>query len=435
MNYKDTLDYLFAQLPMFHRIGAAAYKANLDNTHAICDFLDHPENKFRSVHIAGTNGKGSTSHMLAAILQSAGYKTGLYTSPHLIDFRERIRINGEMIPEKIVISFVEKYREQFEKIKPSFFEWTVGLAFDYFANEKVEIAVIETGLGGRLDSTNVIVPELSVITNIGWDHANLLGDSLIKIAKEKAGIIKQNIPVVIGEVQAETAQVFSDKAFEMNSSIVFAEILLKSQRKDIGNSNQQSFDIFSGKHLLFENLVLDLPGLYQRKNIITVIETVLKLREAGYSIEDKHVREGLSAVRNLTGLMGRWQILSNAPLTICDVGHNEDGIHEVLNQLTLTPHDDLHFVFGVVNDKDISSILSLLPVNIKYYFCKANLPRALDAIELKNKAAGFGLNGLAYNSVAEAFHAAKTNAQEKDLIFIGGSTFVVAEVLQVIAEI
>ena len=435
MNYKDTLDYLFAQLPMFHRIGAAAYKANLDNTHAICDFLDHPENKFRSVHIAGTNGKGSTSHMLAAILQSAGYKTGLYTSPHLIDFRERIRINGEMIPEKIVISFVEKYREQFEKIKPSFFEWTVGLAFDYFANEKVEIAVIETGLGGRLDSTNVIVPELSVITNIGWDHANLLGDSLIKIANEKAGIIKQNIPVVIGEVQAETAQVFSDKAFEMNAPIVFAEILLQSQGKDSGDSNQQCFDIFSGKHLLFENLLLDLPGLYQRKNIITVIETVLKLREAGYSIEDKDIREGLSAVRNLTGLMGRWQILSNAPLTICDVGHNEDGIREVLNQLTLTPHDDLHFVFGVVNDKDISSILSLLPVNIKYYFCKANLPRALDAIELKNRAAGFGLNGLAYNSVAEAFHAAKANAQEKDLIFIGGSTFVVAEVLQVIAEI
>ena len=435
MNYKDTLEYLFAQLPMFHRIGAAAYKANLDNTHAICKFLNHPENKFRSVHIAGTNGKGSTSHMLAAILQSAGYKTGLYTSPHLIDFRERIRINGEMIPEKIVISFVEKYREQFEKIKPSFFEWTVGLTFDYFANEKVEIAVIETGLGGRLDSTNVIVPEVSVITNIGWDHASLLGDSLIKIAIEKAGIIKQNVPVVIGELQPETAQVFTDRAFKMNAPIVFAEILLQSQGKDSGDSNQQCFDIFSGKHLLFENLLFDLPGLYQRKNIITVIETVLKLREAGYSIEDKHIREGLSAVRHLTGLMGRWQILSNAPLTICDVGHNEDGIREVLNQLTLTPHDDLHFVFGVVNDKDISSILSLLPVNIKYYFCKANLPRALDAIELKNRAAGFGLNGLAYNSVAEAFHAAKANAQEKDLIFIGGSTFVVAEVLQVIAEI
>ena len=433
MNYEETLDYLFAQLPMFHRIGAAAYKANLDNTHAICEFLDHPENKFRSIHIAGTNGKGSTSHMLAAILQSAGYKTGLYTSPHLIDFRERIRINGEMISKDAVVEFVEKYKTQFEKVQPSFFEWTVGLAFDYFANEKVEIAVIETGLGGRLDSTNVITPLLSVITNISWDHANLLGDTLKKIAAEKAGIIKKEIPVVIGEVREETAVVFTDKAASMSAPIVFAEVLLRAEQKESTAPDRQVFSIYAGKQLLFDSLEIDLAGHYQRKNILTVIESVLKLNEAGFRIEEEHIRAGLSNVRGLTGLMGRWQTISESPRIVCDVGHNEDGIREILNQLALLSYDRLHIVFGVVNDKDVTSILKLLPVNAKYYFCKANLPRALGQEELKNQAQNFGLKGEAYDSVYDAFLAAKNAAEKSDFVFIGGSTFVVAEILQALS--
>lgn len=433
MNYEETLDYLFAQLPMFHRIGAAAYKANLDNTHAICEFLDHPENKFRSIHIAGTNGKGSTSHMLAAILQSAGYKTGLYTSPHLIDFRERIRINGEMISKNSVVEFVEKYKTQFEKVQPSFFEWTVGLAFDYFANEKVEIAVIETGLGGRLDSTNVITPLLSVITNISWDHANLLGDTLKKIAAEKAGIIKIEIPVVIGEVREETAVVFTDKAASVNAPIVFAEILLRAEQKESTAPDRQLFSIYAGKQLLFDSLEIDLAGHYQRKNILTVIESVLKLNESGFRIEEEHIRAGLGNVRGLTGLMGRWQTISESPRIVCDVGHNEDGIREILNQLALLSYDRLHIVFGVVNDKDVTSILKLLPVNARYYFCKANLPRALGQEDLKNQAQNFGLKGEAYGSVYDAFLAAKNAAEKSDFVFIGGSTFVVAEILQALS--
>ena len=433
MNYEETLDYLFAQLPMFHRIGAAAYKANLDNTHAICEFLDHPENKFRSIHIAGTNGKGSTSHMLAAILQSAGYKTGLYTSPHLIDFRERIRINGEMISKDAVVEFVEKYKTQFEKVQPSFFEWTVGLAFDYFANEKVEIAVIETGLGGRLDSTNVITPLLSVITNISWDHANLLGDTLKKIAAEKAGIIKNEIPVVIGEVREETAVVFTDKAASVSAPIVFAEVLLRAEQKETTAPDRQVFSIYAGKQLLFDSLEIDLAGHYQRKNILTVIESILKLNENGFRIEEEHIRVGLGNVRGLTGLMGRWQTLSDSPRIVCDVGHNEDGIREILNQLALLSYDRLHIVFGVVNDKDVTSILKLLPVNARYYFCKANLPRALGQQELKKQAQSFGLKGEAYDTVYDAFLAAKNAAENSDFVFIGGSTFVVAEILQALS--
>ncbi len=433
MNYEETLDYLFAQLPMFHRIGAAAYKANLDNTHAICEFLDHPENKFRSIHIAGTNGKGSTSHMLAAILQSAGYKTGLYTSPHLIDFRERIRINGEMISKNAVVEFVEKYKTQFEKVQPSFFEWTVGLAFDYFANEKVEIAVIETGLGGRLDSTNVITPLLSVITNISWDHANLLGDTLKKIAAEKAGIIKNEIPVVVGEVREETAVVFTDKAASVSAPIVFAEVLLRAEQKETTAPDRQVFSIYAGKQLLFDSLEIDLAGHYQRKNILTVIESILKLNENGFRIEEEHIRVGLGNVRGLTGLMGRWQTLSDSPRIVCDVGHNEDGIREILNQLALLSYDRLHIVFGVVNDKDVTSILKLLPVNARYYFCKANLPRALGQQELKKQAQSFGLKGEAYDTVYDAFLAAKNSAENSDFVFIGGSTFVVAEILQALS--
>ncbi|MEO8087813.1 MAG: folylpolyglutamate synthase/dihydrofolate synthase family protein [Bacteroidota bacterium] len=439
MGYPETLDYLFSQLPMYHRIGAAAYKADLKNTIQLCELLEHPENKFRSIHIAGTNGKGSTSHMLASILQSAGYKTGLYTSPHLKDFRERIKINGMMIPETEVIAFVEKYKSAFEKMELSFFEWTVGLCFEYFAREKVDIAVIETGLGGRLDSTNVITPEVSVITNISYDHMNLLGDTLEKIAVEKAGIIKAGVPVVISEEDSETSNVFMKFAEILNSPIYFPSrdslVKLKSENAD---SQELDVEIDGAK---FENLELDLLGNYQRKNVIGVLETIGQLQKldpiatclpvgkVGWKISRENIYAGLKNVKQSTGLMGRWQRINEKPLTICDVGHNEAGINEVVRQLSKVPYNHLHFVIGMVNDKDITSVLALLPVDATYYFCKANIPRALEANELKEKAKRFGLNGESYDSVRSALQAAQAKAGDKDLVFVGGSTFVVAEVV------
>jgi dihydrofolate synthase/folylpolyglutamate synthase len=428
MTYQETLDYLYKQLPMFHRIGAAAYKADLNNTLQICELLNHPEKKFKSVHIAGTNGKGSTSHMLAAILQTAGYKTGLYTSPHLKDFRERIRIDGKMIEEKKVTDFVEQYKTELEKIQPSFFEWTVGLAFDYLGKEKVDIAVIETGLGGRLDSTNVITPLLSVITNIGWDHVNLLGDTLEKIAVEKAGIIKPGVPIVIGETQEEVADVFRSKSNEQNSPIHFADDAYK-----VGELSQDdkflTLNIFKPSQIQYENLKLDLTGSYQKKNILTVLATVEQLRTQGFNISNEHIYSALQNVKSLTGLMGRWQKLSAKPLTYCDVGHNKDGIHEVIEQIMRTHHRHLHFVLGIVNDKDIEGMLSILPTTATYYFCKADIPRSMDAEELQHKAAAHYLSGKSFSSVKEALAAAQANAEEDDLVFVGGSTFVVAEVL------
>ncbi|MCX6290725.1 MAG: bifunctional folylpolyglutamate synthase/dihydrofolate synthase [Bacteroidetes bacterium] len=428
MTYQQTLDYLYSQLPMFHRIGAAAYKADLDNTLAICELLHHPENKFRAIHVAGTNGKGSTSHILAAILQEAGYKTGLYTSPHLKDFRERIRINGKMIPQEKVTAFVEKYREALHGIQPSFFEWTVGLAFDYFAREKVDVAVIETGLGGRLDSTNVIVPVLSVITNIGWDHMNLLGDSLEKIASEKAGIIKEKIPVVIGESRPEMEDIFIRKAKENFSEIIFADSQLAV--KDVSSGDEfLTLDILQGDETLFHHLQIDLTGLYQQKNILTVIQSVLMLRKNGMNISDSQIISALRKVKTMTGLAGRWQKINDHPLTICDTGHNKDGIRYILKQLELTPHRKLHFVLGMVNDKDVTGILEMLPKEAVYYFCRAAIPRALDADELKKEAGKFSLEGKSYGSVKDALQHAQAQAEEEDLIFIGGSTFVVAEVV------
>jgi dihydrofolate synthase/folylpolyglutamate synthase len=430
MTYQQTLEYLYEQLPMFHRIGAAAYKADLNNTLAICELLNHPEFALakKSIHIAGTNGKGSVSHMLAAILQTAGYKTGLYTSPHLKDFRERIRINGKMIDENMVTDFVEKYRTDFEKIKPSFFEWTVGLTFHYFEKEKVDVAVIETGLGGRLDSTNVITPLLSVITNIGLDHTQLLGDTLEKIAKEKAGIIKPGIPVVVGENQETTEKIFRDKAEETKSPLIFAS---EDLRTEVLRSDPDflSLNISRDNHIILKNLKLDLTGNYQQKNVLTVLESVLQLRNSGFTISDEHIFSALKKVKALTGLSGRWQILSHKPLTICDVGHNKDGIGFVVEQIRQTLYEHLHVVLGVVSDKDISGILELLPEEAMYYFCKANIPRAMDAGELKTKALQFSLAGEAYSSVNEALLAAQSNANENDLVFVGGSTFVVAEVL------
>lgn len=432
MTYQQTLDYLYSQLPMFQRVGAAAYKADLNNTITLCKLLDNPENKFRSIHIAGTNGKGSTSHMLASILQEAGLKVGLYTSPHLKDFRERIRINGEMIPEKKVVDFVAKHKNDFEKIQLSFFEMTVGLAFDHFAKEKVDIAVIEVGLGGRLDSTNVITPLVSVITNISFDHTALLGNTLPKIAEEKAGIIKKNIPVVIGETTIETKSVFNSKAGELHAEIVFTEERLQAENVKQVNEGALflSVDIRKQGQLPFEGLLSVLPGLYQQKNILTVLSTVDVLNEKyNFGITEAIIRKGIKNTIKNTGLSGRWQVLSQKPLTIADTGHNEAGIKEVLKQIKLTPHRQLHFVLGMVNDKDISTILKMLPADAIYYFCKANIPRALNAAELADQARASGLNGNVYNSVTDALNAARHQAKPEDLVFIGGSTFTVAEVV------
>ena len=427
MNYKQTLDYLYSQLPMFQRTGSAAYKANLDNTIAICKLLDNPENKILSVHVAGTNGKGSTSHTIASILQEAGLKVGLYTSPHLKDFRERIKINGEMIPKKTITAFVKKYREDFDTIQPSFFEMTVGLAFDYFSKQKVDIAIIETGLGGRLDSTNVINPLVSVITNISIDHANLLGNTLEKIAGEKAGIIKHKTPVIIGESQTETNDVFLEKAKKLESNIFFADQEYKIENQKLHALNQEFVVSKQGK-VIFKKLNCPLKGLYQSKNVLTVLKTA-EILSFFVKISHEHIEQGIAKVIENTGLKGRWQTLNNNPLTICDTGHNEAGISEVINQISITPHKDLHFILGMVNDKEIEKILLMLPKNATYYFCKADIPRALDANILQQKALEIGLRGSTYPSVKKALKAAQKKAETNDLVFVGGSTFVVAEVV------
>ena len=428
MTYQQTLDFLYSKLPMFTRIGAAALKKDLHNTLEMCARLDNPQHKFKTIHIAGTNGKGSTSHMLAAILQKAGYKTGLYTSPHLKDFRERIRINGKMAPKAFVQKFVQQQKKNIEEIEPSFFEVTVAMAFDYFAKEKVDIAVIEVGLGGRLDSTNVITPELSVITNISLDHTNLLGDTLAEIAFEKAGIIKPKIPVIIGEKHKETIDVFKEKAKKENASIVFAEDHLSVTSQPLKGSTLV-IDILKNAEVIFPNLCLDLTGTYQQKNILTVIQSVLKLRELGFTIPNQAIYQALKNVKKITGLQGRWQTLAKNPLVICDTGHNKAGITEILKNISNTNHQNLHMVIGMVKDKDIDGILMLLPKNATYYFCQPNLERALPAQELAQKARRHNLIGEYYDSVIDAFRNAKQQSNSEDLIFIGGSTFVVAEIL------
>ncbi|MGN6397580.1 MAG: bifunctional folylpolyglutamate synthase/dihydrofolate synthase [Mucilaginibacter sp.] len=434
MDYKETINYLYSQLPMFTRDGASAYKANLDNTIELLNRLGNPQHKFKSLHVGGTNGKGSTSHMLAAILQTSGYKTGLYTSPHLKDFRERIRINGEMISEQTVTDFVAEHKDDFDQIKPSFFEMTVGLAFDVFAKEKVDIAIIEVGLGGRLDSTNVITPLLSVITNIGWDHMNILGDTLRLIAGEKAGIIKDKVPVIIGEYQEEVADIFVEKAKSTSSRITFASELLETHIKtgiikDSVTSLALTVTPAQDSKLKTRDLQLDLAGSYQLKNIKTVLCAVEELKAQSFNITEEQLRTALADVKGLTGLHGRWEVLNNQPLTICDTGHNPEGMEEVLQNIAATPHKKLHFVLGMVNDKDISKVLTILPVKAHYYFCKPDIPRGLDANSLWLKAEGFGLHGEAYRSVKEALAAAQQNATDDDLVFVGGSTFVVAEVV------
>jgi len=429
MNYQQTLDYLYSKLPMFTRVGASAFKKDLTNTIIFCEALDNPQQKFKTIHVAGTNGKGSTSHMLAAILQAQGYKTGLYTSPHLKDFRERIRINGKMIRKNEVISFVKNQEKLIDEVEPSFFEVTVAMAFDHFAKHQVDVAIIEVGLGGRLDSTNIIQPELSVITNISMDHTNMLGNTLEEIAGEKAGIIKKNTPVVIGETQAKSAPVFIAKAKEMNAPILFADAILTAQNFKIRNA-KLSLAVYQDDQIKYENLISDLTGTYQHKNILTVLQSIAVLNTTTkFQVSNDSIYAGLKQVKKLTGLQGRWQTLSKNPLVICDTGHNEAGIAEVIKNIAQTPFEKLHIVFGMVKDKDISKVLSMMPKNATYYFCKPDLERALDANELKNQAKAFKLYGKSYSSVVDAKVNAMNSAKENDLIFIGGSTFVVAEAI------
>lgn len=428
MNYEATIEYLYSQLPMFSRIGAAAYKTDLHNTIELCNSLDNPQQKFKSIHIAGTNGKGSTSHMLAAILQEAGYKTGLYTSPHIKDFRERIRINGEMISKDFVVDFVERTRKKSEEISPSFFELTVAMAFDYFAKEKVDIAVIETGLGGRLDSTNIINPVLSVITNIGYDHMNILGNTLKEIAFEKAGIIKFKVPVVIGERIPETLSVFLNKASEMKAELHFAE----KEYNVIDTEFADSMLLCNVKNLINHSLrkiKLDLPGLYQAKNVCTVLSAIAVLNKINFIIPDAIVEKALQQIKKMTGLMGRWEIIQTNPTLVMDVAHNEDGIKQVLKQLNKNyPTSNYHFVLGFVNDKDIRKMLSLFPAYANYYFTNAHIPRALPWQELKALAVANSLQGEGYDQVNDAVSAAKLNAASNDVIMICGSFFIIAEV-------
>lgn len=428
MTYQQTLDYLFARLPMYQRVGAAAYRADLNNTIKIIEVLGKPHQKLKCVHVAGTNGKGSCSHMIAAILQQAGYKTGLYTSPHLIDFRERIKINGKMIPKNYIVDFVEKYKESFEIIQPSFFEWTVGLAFDYFAKEEVDVAVIEVGLGGRLDSTNIITPKVSLITNISFDHMNLLGDTIEKISAEKAGIIKPKVPVVVSQYQSENAPLFSQLAKDGKSPIEFADKIYKVTSAQL-NSDLLSVTVLNRRNNTETTYDLDLTGFYQTKNLLGVLTTIDHLVKCGYIIEADHIKKALQKVCQLTGLSGRWHKLSDKPLIIADTGHNEEGIKQVIDNLKSLSFNKLHFVFGSVNDKDVTKILTLLPKDATYYFVRSSVPRSLDEKELLEKAGKMKLNGKSYSTVKDGIAAAKKAYKKNDLIFVGGSTFVVGDAL------
>ena len=403
MNYSETIEYLFQRLPIYQRSGISAYKSDIGNIVKASTILGNPHLNFKSVHIAGTNGKGSTAHIISSVLQESGYKVGLYTSPHLKDFRERIRINGKTISQKTVVDFIEKYKTKFEEIDMSFFEMTVAMAFHHFSEEKVDIAIIECGLGGRLDSTNIIQPLVSIITNIGIDHTALLGNTIEEIAKEKAGIIKQETPIIIGRNQKECRTIFINKAREHNSEVYFCE----------GESAYQT----------------DLKGNYQNENKRTAVFSLNELQKKGFEIKKEDIRKGLLKVTENTSLVGRWQILNESPLTICDTAHNEDGIKEIVKQLNTIDYNELHFVLGTVNDKSIEKVLSLLPKSAKYYFCQADIPRALDKNELRKLSEEKKLFGEVYPSVSDAYNQAKKNAKINDCIYIGGSTFVVAEII------
>ncbi len=428
MTYQETLDYLYQQLPMFTRVGASAFKKDLHNTIELCNHLGNPQHQFKSIHIAGTNGKGSTSHMLAAIFQQAGYKTGLYTSPHLLDFRERIRINGEMVPQTFVTEFVAQLKPTIETIEPSFFELTVAMAFQYFALEQVDIAIIEVGLGGRLDSTNVITPELSVITNISYDHMQILGNTLSEIASEKAGIIKAGIPAIISETQSEIESVFKDKAAALGAPIHFADQEWLVQQSDFSEGHLR-LGLQHTHNGDLKTIHTDLTGQYQLKNIMGVLSAVKVLQKAGWELPEATVMTALSHVKKLTGLRGRWEIVSRDPLTIFDVGHNQAGITEIVQQLEHMVYRHLHIVTGFVKDKEVSKVLPLFPPAATYYFCKAQIPRAMDEKELAEAAQQHGLRGHDYATVQQAYQAAKQNAHKDDIVLVCGSFFIVAEVM------
>lgn len=431
--YAAVIEYLYARLPMFTRDGATAIKKDVDNTLQFCQVLDNPHQKFKSIHIAGTNGKGSSSHMLAAIFAAAGYKTGLYTSPHLLDFRERIRINGAMIPEAAVVTFVNQHKDYIETLEPSFFEVTVAMAFDYFAQEEVDIAIIEVGLGGRLDSTNIIQPEVSLITNIGMDHMNLLGDTLEEIAFEKAGIIKAHTPVVVSENDPQLTSLFTDRAASLEAPLRFA-IDAFAVTQVVREKAGQAITVEQRATKEAKTWFLDLAGSYQQKNILGVLAVVEEMRTQGWTLSDAQVQTGLALVETSTGLQGRWQTIATEPRIICDTGHNEDGVREVVKNLALTTFDRLHIVIGAMRDKDLSHMLPLLPKDAIYYFSSPDMPRAMPADLLKAQAADLAMQGEAYATVADALMAAKAAYAEGDLIFVGGSNFVVAEALAAVQK-
>lgn len=427
MTYKETLDFLFRALPMFSRVGESAYKKDLTNTLSLCESIGNPQKKIKTIHIAGTNGKGSTSHMLAAVLQTAGYKTGLYTSPHLKDFRERIKVNGEMCEEAFVIDFTERIQSMIQKIQPSFFEITVAMAFEYFAIQEVDIAIIEVGLGGRLDSTNIIAPELCIITNIGWDHMNLLGNSLEEIAFEKAGIIKEATPVVIGEYTDITRPIFEKRALDHSAPIYWAQeerwvsdFTMAAHHIDITVAEKRN-----DERQIFQ---LDLPGIYQTKNVLTVLTAIEILNRKNWNISHSTIHKALSKVKKLTGLHGRWEVLQEKPLLVLDVAHNEDGIKQVIRQIELVGAQEVHIVIGMVKDKDRNKVFDLLPKKAHYYFTKAPIPRALDENILMQEAAEKNLHGTSYAFINDAVKQALHHATEKDLILVCGSVFVVGEV-------
>ena len=427
MDYKQSIDYLFSSFPVFDKVGASAYKPGLGNIEELCNHLGNPEKKIKTIHVAGTNGKGSSSHMIAAILQSAGYKTGLYTSPHLKDFSERIKINGSAISENKVTQFVNQNKIFFDQTHASFFEITTAMAFDYFNQEAVDFAVIEVGLGGRLDSTNVILPEISLITNISFDHMEFLGNTLESIAYEKAGIIKPGIPVVISERQTETEKVFLKVAKENHAEIRFASEEYDLKEVMLLNGKLQA-DVYHNNSMVYDHLISGLGGRYQTKNIPGVLAAIEQLRLKAYTISDEAIRNGIENVTELTGLKGRWQVLAENPMVICDTGHNEAGIRFITEQIESVKHKNLFIVFGIVKDKEADKILKLLPKEAYYYFCQPSIPRAKDATTLMQEAEKYGLKGEVIKDINEAIAKAKEMAKEEDLIFIGGSTFVVAEI-------
>lgn len=426
MNYEQTISYLYSRLPAFHRVGAAAMKAGLTNITALCEALGNPHTQFKSIHVAGTNGKGSTSHLLSAVLQSAGYSVGLHTSPHLKSFTERFKINGQPCPTQTIVDFVANHQDLIERIQPSFFEISVALAFDYFARQRVDIAIIEVGLGGRLDSTNIITPILSVITNISFDHTDLLGDTLEKIAGEKAGIIKPHVPVVISETQPETEPVFRTQAQECHAPIVFAD--QQYQIMDTLLSAGYREVIIKSINSIIKTYKIDLLGIYQAKNVLGVLQAVEELRMQGWEISEPQLVAGLAQATQLSQFKGRWQVLQQSPMVVADVAHNDGGLKETLVQLSHYDHTGLRFVLGFVKDKDVAGVLGLFPKDATYYFCAADLPRSLPAIELQMLADSLGLLGKIYPSVAEALNAAIGEALPTDIVYVGGSTFVVAEV-------